>query len=145
MSANHRPAAKPGQRPLRKPAHVLAAAASQQLPPAAEPVSVPSALPEPAPAQDTADCLEPHFSRLSALLTKAERIAETLLDTLLAKAQRREQVYPGELIHICRGLHVLAKCGAELARATRQGASAAALRTAQVEKLEARLKQQFAL
>jgi hypothetical protein len=80
-----------------------------------------------------------HFARLSALIDKAERVADALLDALLGKAQRREPVYPGELIHICRGLHVLARCGTELARASRQAAPRG-ITEAQVVQLEARFR-----
>jgi len=109
----------------------------------AEPVAAPCPAPQPAPAATDREALvELHFTRISALLLKAERVAEAMLDGLMTKIQRREQVYPGELIHICRGLHVLAKCGAELSRGGRKTAT---LSETQVAALEARLRKAFGM
>ena len=150
MSANrhsvrktHRPAPRPASAPI---VPLLAVADGQP-----EVVTVPTtgtvesaaptAVPQPA-ATDREALVELHFTRISALLAKAERVAEAMLDGLLTKLQRREQVYPGELMHICRGLHVLAKCGAELSHSGRKTAS---LSEAQVTALEARLRKAFGM
>jgi len=95
-------------------------------------------------ALDREAVVEAHFQRISALLRQAEAVAEAMLASLLQKVQRRETVYPGELIHICRGLHVLAACTTELGRTGRK-AAAGTLTTSQVERLEARLRKSFGM
>jgi hypothetical protein len=98
-------------------------------------------VPAPTPAEAL---LQGHFERLSGLIAKAERVAEALLDCLLNKVQRRETVYPGELVHICRGLHALARCGAELGRmlklAGRSAAPTRGITAADIDQLAARLR-----
>ena len=107
------------------------------------PAPQPMSAPQPAPAATDREALvELHFTRISALLAKAECVAEAMLDGLMTKIQRREQVYPGELIHIFRGLHVLAKCGAELSRGGRKTAT---LSEVQVMQLETRLRKAFGM
>ena len=152
MSANRhsvRKTRRPAPRPATATVAPLLAVADEPAADAvamvssAETAGAPCPAPQPTPAATDREALvEQHFTRLSALLAKAERIAEAMLDSLLTKLQRREPAYPGELIHICRGLHVLAKCGAELARTTRRTATVTA---AQVEQLEARLRRAFGI
>jgi hypothetical protein len=86
--------------------------------------------------------LRERFTRLAALLDKAERTAEAMLDALLVKAQRREVAYPGELTQVCRGLQMLARCGAELGRMVKLagwGVAARGITSADIDKLAARL------
>jgi len=153
MSANRhsvRKTRRPAPRPASVPVAPLLAVADEAtevvIVPAvavAESVPAPLAAAQPVPALSDREALvELHFTRISALLAKAERIAEAMLDSLMTKLQRREPAYPGELIHICRGLHVLAKCGAELSRGNRK---AATLTAAQVTALEARLRKAFGM
>jgi hypothetical protein len=93
-----------------------------------------------APAEAAHPLVTRHLERLSELIDKAERVAATLLDNLLRRAERQEQVYPGELIHVCRGLHALARCATELGRLTRGPRGAARISETQVQQLEARLR-----
>jgi hypothetical protein len=86
--------------------------------------------------------LEILLTGLTDLMVQAENIAAALLDSLMQKVRQRQPVFPGELIHICRGLHVLAKCGAELHRITRKGTPR--ITAEQVAQLEAKLRQAFA-
>jgi hypothetical protein len=106
--------------------------------------AVPATGPAEAAAPDALTQLaEGHLTRLSELIAKAERVAGLLLDALVARAQHGDLVYPGELIHVCRGLHALAKCGAELARAARRGVRS--VTPEQVAQLETRLRKAFGL
>jgi len=126
-----------------EPEVIAAAAAPASAVTPEDAAATPTSASQPASlVRDREAVVELHFVRISALLAKAERVAEAMLDGLLVKLQRREPAYPGELMHICRGLHVLAKCNAELSRSGRKTAS---LTEAQVEQLEARLRKAFAL
>ena len=153
MSTNRQPVRKtrrPAPRPASVPVAPLLAVAGEApevvIGPAVavtESVAASVATTQTSPATTDREALiELHFTRISALLAKAERIAEAMLDSLMTKLQRREPAYPGELIHICRGLHVLAKCGAELTRSNRK---VTAISAAQVEQLEARLRKAFGI
>jgi hypothetical protein len=147
MSANH-------HRPARKVRHSQPAVSATATV-AAEPVRAATGATEVAVAAPASVTDQPaagpalpavaqrHVDRLAALLDKAERAADGLIDNLNARVQRRENVYPGELMFICRGLHVLARCITELGRACGGGGRVRQLTADQVDALEARLVKRF--
>jgi hypothetical protein len=162
MSVHHRPV-RNTRRPAGKPAHVVAAAAAASAPAVpllaiadlpAEPVA--SVAETQAARTDTNPTVAPattapssqemqvrlHFDRLSALIGRAEEAADLLLQHFMQRVSRNVPVYPGELNHIFRGLHVLAKCGLELQRIAKlagKGTTTPALTAERLDRLEARL------
>jgi len=84
----------------------------------AEAAKVPSHPAVTAPGADAAaDALEVHTLHLHALLGQARRIAQLMLDRMEQRLVAGEEVYPREFVHVCRGLQLLGKTGAELAKA----------------------------
>jgi hypothetical protein len=92
--------------------------------------------------------VERHFDRISNLLGLAESVAEAMLGQLTRRMVSGQAVYPGELIHICRGLHVLAKVGLELRKQLRLMGKADSGRrgiaSADIDRLIAKLQPLFA-
>jgi hypothetical protein len=91
--------------------------------------------------------VDAHFDCISALLARAEELAGELLGNMSSRLRSGQAVYPGELIQVCRGLQLLARCGLELRRHLKLDASADTaqprLTAARIEKLEARLRPLF--
>lgn len=91
--------------------------------------------------------VEAHFTAMSDLMQLAETLAGQMLSSLATRLKQGDTVYPGELIQICRGLHVLAKCGLELRRQlgrTGKDGEPGGISEAQIDRLEARLRPLFA-
>ena len=91
--------------------------------------------------------VEGHFARISGLMSAAETLAEFMLNDMTTRLRQGAPVYPGELIQLCRGLHVLAKCGVELRKQLRPAGKGApsqgGITAAQIDLLEARLRPLF--
>ena len=166
MSANHRPvrklrhhaprptataaqpAAAPVLAPLPTPSDlgepaVPSAAAVEPTPPSA----APAAAVAPATASQSQEAtVDHHFQRISGLMAKAEALAEAMLGLMSIRLRQSQPVYPGELIHLCRGLHILAKCGLELRKHLKvmgKTGQPRELTAEDVDKLEARLRPLF--
>ena len=90
--------------------------------------------------------VEGHFARISGLMSAAETLAEFMLNDMTTRLRQGAPVYPGELIQLCRGLHVLAKCGLELRKHLKvmgKTGQPRELTAEDVDKLEARLRPLF--
>jgi hypothetical protein len=92
--------------------------------------------------------VERHFDRISNLLSLAEAVAEAMLGQLTRRVMQGKPAYPGELIQLCRGLHVLAKVGLELRKHLRllgrPDNGRRGITSADIDKLAAKLQPLFA-
>ena len=70
--------------------------------------------------------LERHTLHMGELLGQARRIAQLMLDRMEQRLVAGEEVYPREFVHVCRGLQLLGKTGAELAKAAASRPAASA-------------------
>jgi len=63
--------------------------------------------------------LERHAQMMVHLLDQAGRVAQGMLDKMESRQARGEEVFPREYTYVCRGMTMLAKCGAELDKMVR--------------------------
>jgi len=83
--------------------------------------------------------LDRHLVNFSALLDRANVVATAMLDNMLTRIRRGDEVYPREFGNVVRGLHWLAKCGHELSRVVHGGRSGKTITQEQVAALEAKI------